>query len=87
LIYANGFGQTNVTVTSGSLTQSGTLSPLPLIQMGGVTATVQFAGLVAPGEFQFNVVVPASLTNGDQPITATYASGTTQAGSLISIHN
>ena len=87
LIFANGFGQTNVTVTSGSLTQSGTLSPLPLIQMGGVTATVQFAGLVAPGEFQFNVVVPASLTNGDQPITATYASGSTQAGSLISIHN
>ena len=42
--------------------QSGMLSPLPVVKIGGVTATVQFAGLVAPGEFQFNVVVPASLT-------------------------
>ena len=29
---------------------------------------VQFAGLVRPGEFQFNVVVPAVLGNGDQAI-------------------
>jgi len=72
VIYANGFGPTNVPVTSGSLTQSGTLSPLPVIQIGGVTAAVQFAGLVADGEFQFNVMIPSSLANGDQPITATY---------------
>ena len=58
LIFANGFGPTNVPVASGSSTQSGVLSPLPVIQIGGMTAAVQFAGLVAPGEFQFNVVVP-----------------------------
>ena len=87
LIFANGFGQTNVPVTSGSTTQSGTLSSLPVIQIGGVTAKVLFAGLAAAGEFQFNVVIPPSLANGDQPITATYANGSTQAGSLITIHN
>jgi uncharacterized protein (TIGR03437 family) len=88
VIYANGFGQTSVPVVSGAETQSGTLSPMPVIQIGGVNATVEFAGLnVTPGEFQFNVVVPSTLANGDQPITATYNGLTTQAGALITVHN
>jgi uncharacterized protein (TIGR03437 family) len=86
LLYANGFGQTNVPVTPGSQAQSGTLSPTPAIQIGGVPAQVQFAGLVFPGEFQFNVVIPQSLANGDQPVAATYANSSTQSGTLITIH-
>jgi uncharacterized protein (TIGR03437 family) len=84
-LYANGFGPTSVTVVSGSETQSGVLSPLPLVQIGGVTATVQFAGLVAVGEFQFNVVVPSGLPNGDQRITAIYNGIATQAGTMITV--
>ena len=87
VLYANGFGSTNVPAQSGSVSQSGTLSPLPGVKIGGVTATVQFAGLVAPGEFQFNVTVPASLGNGDQTIAATYGGVSTQSGALITIHN
>ena len=37
VIYANGFGATNVPVTAGSSTQSGTLSPLPAIKVGNAT--------------------------------------------------
>ena len=85
VLYANGFGPTSTLVTSGSVTQSGTLSPLPVITMGGVPATVAFAGLVAPGEFQFNVVVPSTLANGDQSILATYNSQSTQSNTLITI--
>jgi len=85
LLYANGFGPTSVPVVSGSETQSGTLSPMPVITIGGVAATVTFAGLVAPGEFQFNVVVPPSLANGDQPTMAMYNGLTTQAGTLITV--
>lgn len=85
VLYANGFGPTNVPVTAGSATQSGTLSPLPVITIGGVKATVQFAGLVAPGEYQFNVIVPSTLTSGDKPIIATYGGQTTQSGTLITI--
>ena len=44
VIYANGFGSTNVPVQSGSITQSGTLSPLPVIKIGGVTATRAICG-------------------------------------------
>ncbi len=84
-MYANGFGSTSALVVSGSKMQSGTLSPMPAISMGGVPATVTFAGLVAPGEFQFNVVVPPTLANGDQPTMATYNGLTTQAGTLITV--
>ena len=87
VLYANGLGTTSVPVVSGSVLQSGTLSPLPAIKIGGVAATVQFAGLVAPGEFQFNVTVPASLANGDQPITATYNGSSTQAGTVITVQH
>ena len=40
LLYANGFGPTSVPVASGSPVQSGTLSPRPVIKIGGITATV-----------------------------------------------
>jgi uncharacterized protein (TIGR03437 family) len=85
VLYANGFGPTSTLVVSGSASQSGTLSPLPVIKIGGVAATVTFAGLVLPGEFQFNVVVPPSLADGDQPITAAYNGLTTQPGTLITV--
>ena len=85
VMYANGFGPTSAPVVSGSETQSGTLLPMPAITIGGVPATVTFAGLVAPGEFQFNVVVPPSLANGDQPTIAMYKGLTTQAGTLITV--
>jgi uncharacterized protein (TIGR03437 family) len=85
VLYANGFGTTSIPVVSGSVTQSGSLSPYPAITIGGQPATVLYAGLVAPGEFQFNVVVPTSLATGDQPITAAYGGLSTQAGAMITI--
>ncbi|HEY2859885.1 MAG TPA: hypothetical protein VGJ21_15800, partial [Terracidiphilus sp.] len=87
VLYGNGFGQTSTPVVSGSTTQSGTLAPLPVIKIGGVNASVQYAGLAAAGQYQFNVVVPSPLANGDQPITVTYGGQTTQAGTLITIQN
>ena len=84
VIYANGFGLTSTPIVAGSETQSGTLSPLPAVTIGGLTATVDFAGLNGtPGEFQFNVVVPSTLTSGDQPIVATCNGFTTPPGALI----
>jgi uncharacterized protein (TIGR03437 family) len=87
ILYANGFGSTNVPVGSGSITQSGTLSPLPVVTIAGKNATVQFAGLVAPGEFQFNVMVPANIADGDQSIAATYNGITTQGGTLLTVQH
>lgn len=85
-VYADGFGPTSMGVLSGSTTQGGVLSPLPVITIGGKNATVQFAGLVSPGLFQLNVVVPNSLGDGDQTISATYNDTTTRQGTLLAVH-
>jgi len=87
ILYANGFGPTSVPVVSGSITPSGAVSPLPVVQIGGIAANVRFAGLVFPGEFQINADIPASLANGDQPITATVGGVSTQPGVLLTVHN
>jgi uncharacterized protein (TIGR03437 family) len=86
VIYGNGFGATSAPVVAGSEKQAGTLSPLPVFTIGGTAATVQFAGLVAPGEYQFNVVVPPSTSNGDQTVSAKDAGGSTQPGTLLTVH-
>jgi uncharacterized protein (TIGR03437 family) len=87
VIYANGFGPTSTPIASGSASQAGILSPLPVVTIGGIAAAVTFAGLVAPGEFQFNVVVPAATPDGNQPVTATYNGASTQAGTVIAVQH
>ena len=85
VLYANGFGLTSVPVVSGSSAQSGTLSPAPVVTIGGIAATVSFAGLVAPGEFQFNVVVPANAPSGDNAVTATYNGAEASPAGMITV--
>jgi uncharacterized protein (TIGR03437 family) len=87
VLYGNGFGATSIPVVSGSITQSGALSALPVIKIGGAAAAVSFAGLVSPGEYQFNVIVPSSLGDGDQAISATYNGVSTQTGTLLTIQH
>ncbi len=85
-IYANGFGPTSSPVVAGSQTQGGVLSPAPVISIGGADAAVQYAALVSPGQFQFNVVVPPSAPNGELPISASYNGAATQSGTLLTVH-
>jgi uncharacterized protein (TIGR03437 family) len=82
VIYANGFGPTSVPVVSGSSVQSGTLATLPVITIAGIQAKVIYAGLVAPGEFQFNVYVPDNAPSGDDAVIATYNGVETPAAFL-----
>ncbi|MBZ5625595.1 MAG: hypothetical protein LAQ69_43910 [Acidobacteriia bacterium] len=84
-LFGSGFGPTSTAVVSGSLVQSGTLPTLPVVVIGGITATVQFAGLVFPGEFQFNVVVPPAAPDGDNAVTAVYNGLSTQTGLLLTV--
>jgi uncharacterized protein (TIGR03437 family) len=60
---------------------------LPVIKIGDSTAKVQSAGLVLPGVVQFKVVVPESLADGDQPITAAYNGLSTQTGTLLTVQH
>ncbi len=84
-IYGNGFGPVSNAVTPGASQQSGTLPTMPTFTIGGVTATVTFAGLISPGLYQFNVVVPANITPGDNSITATYGGFSTQSAALLTV--
>ena len=89
LLYGNGFGPTTPAVPAGQIV--GAAAPLAdptLLHMtiGGAAATVQYAGMVAAGEYQFNVVIP-SVGDGDQAILATIAGFATQSGLSISVKN
>ena len=86
-LYANGFGQTSPPVVIGSASQAGSLPTLPLVKVGGAAATVQFAGLISPGLYQFNVTVPASAPDGDNAVVATYNGVTTPSGTLLTVQH
>jgi uncharacterized protein (TIGR03437 family) len=88
-IYGTGFGPTNPAVAAGQLVSGAPplTDPTQLqIRIGGVLATVTYAGIVAVGEYQFNVLIPA-LPNGDQSIVATIGGLTSQTGISIPIKN
>ena len=63
------------------------LSPAPAVTIGGVAATVQYAGPVEGGLLgllQINAVVPTGATTGIAvPVSITIGAGTTQAGATI----
>ena len=88
-IYGTGFGPTNPAAPAGQLVSGAPplTDPTQLqLRIGGVLATVTYAGMVAVGEYQFNVVIPA-LPNGDQPIVATIGGLSSQTGISIPIKN
>jgi len=85
ILYAVGFGLPSTPLAEGSATQTGILPSPPTIQIGNTPAVVQFAGLISPGLYQFNVVVPASTAVGDNAVIASYGGTTTPAGTLITV--
>ena len=52
--------------------------------IGGVPATVQFAGLVAPGEYQFNILVPSGFT-GDNLVVMKVSGLSTQPNAYLTV--
>jgi uncharacterized protein (TIGR03437 family) len=85
VLYANGFGLVSTSITPGSSSQGGTLPTLPVVTIGNLPCQVIFAGLVAVGEFQFNVVVPVAAPDGDNALSATYNGFTTQSGVFVTV--
>jgi uncharacterized protein (TIGR03437 family) len=85
-LYGTGFGPTNPTTNFGQ-TFSGAPPTVNTVTctIGGVPATVQFAGLVAPGEYQLNIVVPPGLPPGDNLLVLTVGGVTTQANAYLAV--
>ena len=87
LLFGTGFGPTTPAVTAGQLVGTpAIMSDLTQlsVQIGGVSAPVSWAGIVASGEYQINVVVP-DVPNGDQPTTASLGGIATQPGLSIAV--
>lgn len=85
LLYAFGFGLPTTSLVKGSSSQSGSLPMLPAIQIGGSPATVTFAGVISPGLYQFNVIVPSTVPDGDNRLTCSYNGATSPTGDLIAV--
>jgi uncharacterized protein (TIGR03437 family) len=85
VLYATGFGLPTTTLVDGSATQSGSLPALPIVQIGGATASVQFAGVIGPGLYQFNVIVPDATPAGDIQVTATYGGLSSPSTGVIAV--
>ena len=88
-LWGTGFGPTNPPVPAGQIVSvASPLADLTQLQVriGGVPATVQYAGLGYAGDYQINVLIPA-LLDGDQLIVATINGVTSQPGISIRIKN
>jgi uncharacterized protein (TIGR03437 family) len=85
LLFGTGFGPTNPTTNFGQ-TFAGAPPTANTVTatIGGVPATVQFAGLVAPGEYQFNILVP-SVPSGDNLVVLNVNGLSTQPNAYLTV--
>jgi uncharacterized protein (TIGR03437 family) len=71
VMFGTGFGATNpAPVSGGVVSTAANLLIKPAILFNNIPGRVDFAGLIATGVFQFNVVVPTGLPDGDIPVVA-----------------
>jgi len=87
VLYGTGFGATLPAISAIALVPS----PRPLarvevlrIRIGGLDAADAYAGLIPPGLYQFNVVVPA-VADGDQQVTAELRGLLSQANLMLTV--
>ncbi len=92
VLYGTGFGATATVPPPGQLlTAAIPLAVTPTATVGGQPATVSFAGLVGPGLYQFNVVLPAGTTTGQSgataqvPVVITASGAQSQAKAVVSV--
>ena len=86
-LYGTGFGPTDPATPTSQLVTSAVPLPANSVQItiGGVAASVSFAGITASGLYQFDVTVPNNLPSGDAAVVATIGGQQTQSGLSITI--
>jgi uncharacterized protein (TIGR03437 family) len=84
-LYAVGFGPTTPVTPAGKLLTADALTANKVtVTIGGVSASVQYAGLILAGLYQINVVVP-KVGSGDQLLQASVGGAQTPAGVYLPI--
>jgi uncharacterized protein (TIGR03437 family) len=85
LLYGTGFGPASPALPTAQLvTTPSVLANSVQVTIGGVAATVVYAGLVEPGLYQLNVTVP-NLPNGDAAVAATIGGVSSQTGVSVTV--
>jgi uncharacterized protein (TIGR03118 family) len=85
-LYGTGFGATSPAAVSGGVVSAA--APLiltPAVLFDNVPGNVVFAGLIATGVYQINVVVPAGAPSGDVPVVVSTAGYSSPALVLTSV--
>jgi uncharacterized protein (TIGR03437 family) len=86
-IFGTGFGPTNPAITNGAIVAAPqAVVTAPTVTIGGVTATVVYAGLVSAGVYQLNVVVPPGAAAGNAPIVATVGGVSSSATAIVTLN-
>lgn len=85
-LFGTGFGPTDPAVPANrQFSGAARLTNAAQITVGGVPASIQFGGVVTTGLYQFNIVIPAGLAAGDQPVIATIGGVASPAGVNLSV--
>ena len=85
VLYATGLGDTSPPYPDGQIIQTpAPLLSLPKVIIGGVTATVEFAGIVGAGLYQLNIVVP-QLPSGDASVMLGLSGAQSPSGVFLPI--
>jgi uncharacterized protein (TIGR03118 family) len=88
ILFGTGFGETSPAAVSGGVVSApAPLVLTPAILFDNVPAKVMFAGLIATGVYQFNVIVPSGLPDGNVPVVASTGGYSSPALILTSIKN
>jgi uncharacterized protein (TIGR03437 family) len=87
VLFGTGFGATQPPISATALVPAPLLLAHPeefFVRIGGLDATIAYAGLISPGVYQFNIVVP-QVAAGDQLVVAELQGLLTQSGVLLTI--
>ena len=86
LLFCDGLGLPTTPLTAGSAAQTGELpTPWPIVTIDEISAAVKYAGLISPGLYQLNVVVPPLAANGDNQVIATNGGVSSPADAMIPV--
>jgi uncharacterized protein (TIGR03437 family) len=93
MLFATGLGVTNPAAPNGQLLSTALpLAATPTVTIGTQTAQVTFAGLIGPGLYQLNVVLPSGTSAGatgavaEVPVVVQVSGGQSQAKAVIAVN-
>src|ERR1035437_8914172 len=84
LLFGTGFGPTTPPSPIGQLVKVSPLANQVTVRIGGVAADTQFAGIVSPGLYQFNVVVP-NVPVGDNMVSMVIGNSSSQPNAFLAV--